>query len=298
MRVLVTGASGLLGSRVSLRLLREGLDVTGVFWTHDRRFAFPVRRVDLRDADSVSSLLKSIRPDIVIHAAALSRVIDCERSADEANRANVVATQILATNAEDLGAYFMYISTDQVFNGLSGCYSEGDLPAPTHEYGRSKTRAESIVRKVCRSYLILRSNNIVGRSMGFGQSFTDSIMDSLDRGKAVELFDDQYRSPIHIETISELIFRCLRDRCEGILHAGGSERLSRYETGIAFAQAVKVDPRRLIPVSLRTHPQAYLLHHDSSFNTCKLQSLYPDLGSETIRDCFVRESSMTLGRLA
>lgn len=298
MKVLVTGASGLLGSRVSLKLLREGLDVTGVFWSHDRRFGFPVRRVDLRDADSVSSLLKSIRPDVVIHAAALSRVIDCERSADEAHRANVIATEILAKNAQDLSAYFIFISTDQVFNGLSGRYSEGDLPAPTHEYGRSKTRAESIVQKVCNSHLILRSNNIVGQGMGFGQSFTDSIMEALNRGVTVELFDDQFRSPIHIDTISELIVRCVKDRCEGILHAGGAERLSRYETGIALALAFKIDPRRLVPVSFKTHMQAHLLHHDSSFDTGKLQSLYPDLGSETIRDCFVQESSMMLGRSA
>lgn len=292
MRVLVTGASGLLGSSLCLVLLRAGHDVTGTYLTHGGPFPFSALRVDLRDANQVDILLAQVNPEVVIHCAALSRVIECERQPEVARQHNVEATELLATYAERGKAHFVFLSTDQVFNGGSGSHSESDLPKPTHVYGHTKSVGEQIVQEICSVNLIIRSNNIVGQNVGFGLSFTDGIVRKLLAGTHVALFHDQTRSPIHIRVMTEVIQRAVEDHLTGILHAGGPEQLSRYATGCRLADAYGISRDQISAVSLTTHPDSAFLHRDGTFDTSKLQSLYPDLGTQPIDHGFIMDAQV------
>lgn len=278
----MTGASGLLGSSLCLALSRAGHDVTGTYLTHGGPFPFSVLRVDLRDEQQVDKLISSIRPEVVVHCAALSKVIECEQQPESAEQHNVEATRYLAMHAGHINVHFIFLSTDQVFNGLTGNFSEDDVPAPTHVYGRLKVAGEQIVRETCAAYLILRSNNIVGQNVGFGQSFTDGILCKLLAGEHVKLFHDQLRSPIHLSVMTKLICKTIENRLTGVLHAGGPEHLSRFETGCRLADAYGVSREQISSVSVSTHPDSAFLHRDGTFNTMKLQKFYPDLGTQHI----------------
>ena len=285
-RVLVTGASGLLGSSIALSLSRRGTDVLGVKRHSLAQFPFPTIKLDLWNSMEAREVIRTFRPTTIVHAAALSKVLECEQDPVSAHDQNVGVTETLLRVADEIGSHFVFISTDQVFGGARGNYSETDPPAPTHVYGRSKYAAEQLVSQVNSEYLIARSNNIVGRNIGWGASFTDGLLDKLHCNQFVELFTDQIRSPIHLRAITDSLCNCIYLRVPGILHLGGPEHLSRYDTGLKLAKTYGLPLDLIKSATMSSHPQAYTLHKDGSFDTTKFQRLLPEQGSCTILDGF------------
>lgn len=280
-RVLITGASGFLGSHLGVHLANSGHDVLGLFHTNTIPLPFRSLKGDVSDREALLKRAEEFHPTAIVHAAALSRVIDCEREPELARRVNILGTTNVAEVARSCKAYLILLSTDQVFDGHRALRKEGEAPCPTHEYGRCKAEAERLAMAVPDS-LVLRSNNIVGRSFGWGSSFTDGILAKLVRGETAKLFTDQFRSPIHVKTMAEVIHRCIAERKSGVLHAGGPERMSRFETGLALARAYGYPESSILPESMTSHPQQALLHRDGSFDTSLLRSNWADLGSEKI----------------
>jgi len=144
-KVLVTGASGLLGSNLSWRYAYNS-ECTG--WYASRPITIPsvsTERIDLTDHDSVAKALDRIQPDLIVHTAAATDVEWCEQNAENAKAINEDATISLAHKAEEHGAKFVYTSTDSVFDGKTGNYSESDAPRPLNAYAASKVRSEIAV---------------------------------------------------------------------------------------------------------------------------------------------------------
>ncbi len=289
-RILITGASGLLGAALGLGLARAEHNVLGIRRSHPRSLPFPETCLDLLKFSELDALFAGFRPTVVIHAAALSRVLGCERQPAEARLQNVKTTAQLVQWSHAYNAYFLFVSTDQVFDGQRGRFAETDLPAPTHVYGETKRDAEDVVAGFPAT-LILRSNNIVGKNSGWGRSFTDGLLDQLLNHRQVSLFSDQYRSPIHIATMVEVISNCVKQRLTGILHAGGPERLSRFETGLALTRSYGLPLTLLDGAPMSSHPEAATLHRDGSFDTATLHSLFPELASQRIDEGFTRDAS-------
>ncbi len=285
-RVVVTGASGLLGSSVALSLYQNNVEVLGIKRHSTADFPFPTLMLDLTRFVEAREGVRSFQPTAIVHAAALSKVLECEQRPDHAHIENVSVTENLLRVAEEVRSYFIFISTDQVFGGVEGDFKESDSPAPTHVYGKTKFAAEQLVLQSNIETLIARSNNIVGRNAGWGQSFTDSLIEKLLSNRPVELFADQFRSPIHLRTITEALCRCIHMRASGVLHLGGPEKLSRYETGLKLAEAYGTSVALLRSAATASHPQAHTLHRDGSFDTTKFQHMFPDLGRRSIFEDF------------
>ena len=184
-RVLVTGASGLLGSSIALRLSRRGFEVLGVKRHSLADFPFPTIKLDLKNSVETREIIRTFRPTTIVHAAALSKVLECEQDPVNAHDQNVGVTETLLRVAGEIESHFIFISTDQVFCGTRGSYSETDTPAPTHVYGRTKYAAEQLVSQANSEYLIARSNNIVGRNAGWVTSFPDELLKKLHRNQFV-----------------------------------------------------------------------------------------------------------------
>jgi dTDP-4-dehydrorhamnose reductase len=280
-RVLITGASGFLGSHLGVHLALSGMDVLGLYYSNTSSLPFASRQVDLISQREMLMLADVFSPSAIVHCAALSRVLDCERKPEEAQRVNVIGTSNVAELARACKAHLIFLSTDQVFDGQAPFRKEDQALCPTHEYGRCKVTAECLVQNVPSS-LVLRSNNIVGRSSGWGSSFTDGILERLRRGEPVNLFRDQFRSPIHVRVMVDVIRRSIEERRSGVLHAGGPERLSRFETGIALARAYDFPDKHIVPVSVSSHPEQALLHREGSFDTSLLRSHWQELANEPI----------------
>jgi dTDP-4-dehydrorhamnose reductase len=241
MRILITGASGFVGSQMGLRL-RDDHELLGLTHTSTKKLPFTNRAVDLCRLDQLSAVLDDYRPELILHLAALSQVIPCEDNPGLATLTNTVATSHIAEWAARNSSRLIFASTDQVFDGHRGWYREQDTPNPTNHYSRTKFEAEQVIlSKFDNNSLIVRCNSIVGPSAGWGSSFSERLLLSLQSGKPVYLFFDQFRSPIHIRSMIEVFTGAIEKGLTGILHAGGLERQSRLETGTQLAAAFGFD---------------------------------------------------------
>src|SRR5262245_37934442 len=141
--ILVTGASGLLGANLIMTALEEGLEVAGLYHQHQVNLpGATLLAADLTNKSEVERIFTDLRPEGVIHCAAVSNVDWCEDHPDVAREVNVAASAAIADIANKANAQFLYISTDSVFDGLRGNYAESDDPAPVNIYARSKLEGE------------------------------------------------------------------------------------------------------------------------------------------------------------
>jgi dTDP-4-dehydrorhamnose reductase len=252
--VLVTGASGLVGSHVAARLAAAGHEVTGTFREHEDRIPAgpgPLRGValDLGDEASCEAAFRAAWPEAVVHCAALSDLKRCEADPDLANAVNVAGTAKLARMAATLGARFLFLSTDQVFDGAQGNYAETAEAAPIHAYGRSKLEAERLVRRCHPSAAILRLALVFGSSPSGDRSASEQVARALAGGAPCRLFTDEFRSPVFVDDVAALIEEALLDRDVGLLHVAGPECVSRYEFGLRVAAAYGLDAARIEPIA-------------------------------------------------
>lgn len=246
MRWLITGASGQLGAYLLRELRHRGeRDVLG--WTHHTTgelFGFPLEPVPLEDPDRLIAAWQQFQPEIVVHAAALSRVEECYGDPRRAFRVNVVATGQLAQCAMQHQSRFLYVSTDLVFDGTEGDYYEGDDPRPLSVYGSTKLAGETCAEQ-CPNAVIVRLSLLFGPGLGRQPTFFDRQVQSLRAGKRLTLFDDEYRTPLYLETAAAALVEIARSDVTGVWHVAGMERLSRYEMGLRLAMQLGADLRLL-----------------------------------------------------
>jgi len=275
-RIVVTGASGFVGSNAAAHLSARH-DVLGLIFQQRGAFPFPCERADLTCDEPLSSLLHSWKPDAIVHSAAMSRVLECERDPDLARTLNVEATGRLGRLAERLHAKLIFISSDQVYSGAKGGYRESDEPSPVGRYGQTKLEAEELVLNSAARHLVLRSNSVVGRGVGWGESFSMRVIHVARRGEPIPLFFDQYRSPIHVRTLVHVIEIACQSEITGLLNVGGPKRLSRMETGCAALRSAGLSPERVKSVSYLSHPGASFMTRDTSYDISRLRQLIPDV---------------------
>jgi dTDP-4-dehydrorhamnose reductase len=288
-RILITGASGFVGSHLGRRLSGRH-EVLGVVCRSVRAPKFRSVRLDLTDEPSVAEAVRGFAPQVIVHAAAMSRVLDCEDRPDEAAAVNVKATARLMRWAERLHSKFIFISSDQVFSGRKGGRRESDTPDPVNCYGRTKLEAEQHVLSSSARTLVVRSNSVVGPSHGWGESFTDRVAATLRRGESVVLFEDQYRSPIHIRSLLDVLEAACAQDLSGLLHVGGLARLSRLNTGYALARSYRLNPELIIPGSYLSHPRADIMTADTSFDISRLMQVVPALRLRSLDDEFADDA--------
>lgn len=276
MRIIVTGATGFIGAYLGMELSRAH-EVLGVAGRRAHLPDFLTRRMDLTEPRAAQKLLRDSPADIVIHAAAMSRVLECEAEPARAEAVNVHATAALAQQAASVGARFLFFSSDMVFSGDTGYYTERHTPAPRNVYGRTKRRAEEAVIEANPRNLALRLNSVVGKGQGWGTSFTQRVFADISaRGKAL-LFADQFRSPIHVRSVVSAVAWLIEREVGGILHLGGPHRLSRAELGRALCRAAKIEEDAIEENSYLSHPQAARMPCDTSYGLGRREEEMPEL---------------------
>ena len=244
--IVVTGASGLLGASVLLHARDLGHEVAGLCHSHPLQVpGTSMHSVDLTDFAAARMLLLGLRPQTIIHCAAATSVDWCEDHRHEAEMINVHASAHLAETAGDLNANFVYISTDAVFDGRQGNYSETDDPSPVNVYGHSKLSGEREVLKRHPSALIVRIN-IYGWNAQNKTSLAEWFLQGLEKQKQVPGFTDVTFCPMLVNDLAEVLFKMLDQQLSGIYHVVGSERISKYEFGRRVAMAFGLDPRKVV----------------------------------------------------
>jgi dTDP-4-dehydrorhamnose reductase len=290
MRIVVTGASGQLGSYLLADLLRAGQHV--VFpWsrgTVGKRLGAELRPVDLTDEQTVTSALAEADPDVIIHAAAISAADQLRRAPEEGWTVNVQGTRQLAAWCRDRGRRLIFTSTDLVFDGTRGWYREDDEPNPVLAYGRTKAAAEPLVLQV-QGGLVARISLLYGPSRAGRDSFFDRALAGLRAGQSQVFFEDEFRTPLDYATAARALIRLAEAHAQGIVHVAGRERVSRYQLMQRVARALELDPG-LVRANRREDANlAEPRPADVSLETSRLDSLLPDLDRPSIETTMLRE---------
>lgn len=219
-RAIITGAAGLIG---------QYLVKTAPRWAPDRDMQGLTRPdLDLTDRTNVERTWQSIKPNAVIHCAALSRTKDCEQDPEQARRINVEVTAHLAQLSQDIP--FIFLSSGEVFDGRTGWYGETDEPNPINVYGQTKLEAERVVLQNPR-HTVVRIVLTAGTSQHGDRSFVEDMCRVAKAGKDVTLYADEFRCPLPAGVIARVIWELVDRKQPGLYHLGGSERLSRWEIG-------------------------------------------------------------------
>ncbi len=239
-RLVITGAAGLLGSNLMADFSGLELPVSGM----DRSVC------DLTDAAATTRVVEELEPSCIIHAAALTQVDWCESHPQETWNTNVEASRTLAQVARRIGARMVYISTDSVFDGARGHYSETDEPGPLNVYATSKLAGERAVLAELPDALIVRTV-IYGWSRS-GRTFAEWILSQLTAGVDVPGFDDAIFSPVLVNDLGRLLLALLDRGASGVCHVAASEACSKFEFARALAKTFGFDPAQVRRASLRS----------------------------------------------
>jgi dTDP-4-dehydrorhamnose reductase len=247
-RWLITGANGFLGYRVGELAVRSG-DTFGMVRTAGRRVADGVAPVlgDLDDLPSLERLVLMVRPTHVVHLAAMTHVADCEVAPADSLRRNVDASRQLARCCHRAKARFVFTSTDMVFDGRNGPFSESSSPQPVNCYGEHKLLAEEAVVAECPNAVICRLPWMFGPSTPQYDGHFAGMVKQLLAGKEVTLFDDEIRTPLGTEQVAKaLLDIAINPPDVRLLHFAGPQPMDRFTIGRLAAQAVSIPESQLI----------------------------------------------------
>ena len=284
MQILVTGASGRLGARLLQKLADLGHEVLA--WsgsTCGERAGVALTRVELSDPKAVRSAIEKASPDAVIHSGAMSRADDVRLQPALGWDVNVRATEVLCEWAQKHSRRLVFTSTDLVFDGTKSWYREGDRAAPVVEYGRTKLAAEAAVVTKCQG-LVVRLSLLYGPCGEGKPSYFDQAIAALREGRPQVFFEDEFRTPLDYGSATAILARLVEASSTGIVHAGGPERVSRFElmqraaAALGLAQDL-VQANRRGDASLHEPRPA-----DVSLDTTRLRALLPGLVQPSIEE--------------
>jgi dTDP-4-dehydrorhamnose reductase len=246
-KLLVTGSSGLLGTKLCQMALRKNFEVYAAYREHKPLYGTPVK-FNILDLKAGQQMFDTLGPDAVVHAAALTDVDKCELEKELAWETNVEATRNLARLCGEHDATLVYVSTDYVFDGEEGMYKETDEPSPISHYGLTKLKGEEAVQTLD-NYCIARGSVIYGSTPATGKTnFALWLLQKLNRKEEIRITTDQWNSPTLNVNMAEMILETLEKRTHGTFHLAGATRLSRYEFAQSLAKTFDLDPKYITPV--------------------------------------------------
>lgn len=242
MKILVTGANGLLGQTIVRQLLEKKYDVIATGRGADRAEASPsaptyYKSIDITDGPAIEQFIIEQKPAVIVHAAAMTQVDQCELNKQECYNINVTATRFIIDAAKAVGARFIFVSTDFIFDGNDGPYKEDDEPAPLNYYGSTKMVAEKAVMESGLDYAIARTILVYGVVPATGRSnIIGFVKQNLEANQPIKMVTDQVRTPTFVEDLARGIILIIEKNGRGIYHLSGEEAMTPYDIAIETAK--------------------------------------------------------------
>ena len=242
---MITGGQGLLGSALRRRFARSSFEVVSTAQKKQKGFVC----LDLRASDAhIARVIHEQKPDLLIHTAAMTDVDLCEQNPKRCHRINTKAVQVLSETCLSLNAFFLHLSTDFVFDGKKGPYSEEDATGPLNRYGLSKLESEQVLKSSGLRHAIVRTCLVYGTPPP--NNFLSFLKAHLQK-KECPLVADQVRTPTWVEHLAAGCEQIVTREIEGTFHIAGKEGLSPHDIGLTLAQHLNLSTARLKPVSSR-----------------------------------------------
>lgn len=254
MKVLVTGSTGSVGHYLIPALAKDGFSIvaTGRATEWPAFSSYPevrYRQLDFTDPYAVDSMVEEEKPGIIIHAGAMSKPDECEQQQWEAYFTNVEATMQLAMSAEEAGSFFIFLSTDFVFDGKKGMYTETDIPIPINFYGKTKLEAEQAVEEFAGEWAIVRTVSVFGETVAGRKQFLSQVKDHLERGLPYQVVTDQIRTPTYAGDLAKALSVIAQKKLQGIIHIAGGEVATPFQLAEKLADHLNLDSTPLQPIS-------------------------------------------------
>ncbi|WP_310486858.1 NAD(P)-dependent oxidoreductase [Chamaesiphon sp. VAR_69_metabat_338] len=283
-KLLITGASGFLGWNLC-QVSRSQWETHGLY--HQHAIEIPdvrLHQVDLTDRELLAATIDRLAPDAIVHTAAASNPNFCQQQPQLSRQINLTASQTLAEICAAAQIPLVFTSTDLVFDGTQAPYLEADPVAPINIYGEQKVAAERAILATCDRAVICRMPLMFGNVPPTATSFIQPWIAALTEGQKLQLFVDEFRTPVSGTTAAKGLLLALVAP-PGILHLGGSERISRYEFGLLMAEVFGLDRSLLSPISQKDLAMAAPRAADVSLDNTKaieLGYVLPSLREELV----------------
>jgi dTDP-4-dehydrorhamnose reductase len=264
MKILITGANGFLGYYLVQQLLKKEFSVIATGKGECRlpfagQHNFSYADMDFTDPYSVHDVFeatKATKPDVVVHAGAMSKPDECEMNQMKAYLVNVEGTVQLLINAEELKCFFVFVSTDFVFDGETGMYREEDVPRPVNYYGRTKLEAEIAVNEYEHDRAIVRTVLVYGKNHTGRANILSAIKEKLEKGEEYSVVNDQIRTPTYVEDLARGIVSIIEKKAKGIFHISGKDVLTPYQMAVKTAEYFGLDKSLIKKVTAASFSQS------------------------------------------
>jgi len=272
-RVLITGSSGFLGLHL-LKYSPQIHEIIAQYRIHKpEKFHHRITPfcLDFHKADL--SAIDQLYPEIIIHAAEMANIDACEENPRDAHYLNFEITRQLVDSASKNKARFIFISSDVVFDGEKGDYTENDNPRPLNVYARTKTESEKYILSRLPDSVIIRPALFYGLALNGRPSFTEIMRKKLKANQKVRVFTDQFRTPILVNDQTNAIWELATNDFRGVIHLAGIQKLNRFELGQILCELFQLDTDLLIPVKSSDIKLKVTRPLDCSLNTSLAQSI-------------------------
>jgi len=238
MKILLTGATGRVG-RTALQALRKKH-----FLVHPLGFRHcdaGIESVDLLDFKATARVVDRTAPDVIVHLAGNRNVSFCEKEKEKSHRLNHGTSEYLCRLCNQIDAKMVFISSDYVFDGLSGPFAEHSSPSPQTQYGRDKLETEQFIQTHMANFAIIRTSGI----FGIADDLVSVVMKELRDKNSFRAFSNLSNTPTYIADFNQMLMKVLGDDVGDILHCTGSETLSRYQFAVQIARVFEQDEKKI-----------------------------------------------------
>jgi len=250
-RILITGSNGLLGQKIVEIFSRSNYPMMLISLEEHSVFdedSIPYRKVDTTHRQDVRKVIDEFEPDVIIHTAAITNVDQCETERGLAWQVNVGSVENMVFAAKLVGAHVIHISTDYVYDGKKGPYSELDRPNPISYYGRTKLASENVLLTSGLPTTIVRTMVLYGLGHDIKLNFALWLLKNLQEGKQVKVVDDQIGNPTLADDLAFGILKTTELEREGIYNIAGPDLVSRYDFAVVLARIFNLNKKLITPI--------------------------------------------------
>ena len=291
LKIVITGSNGLLGQNLLSLLLKEKerYSVFGFSRGENRsgREDFEYVSMDITNKEYLQEKLLEIQPNFIINTAAMTHVDVCETNREECFDLNVNAVAYLTAICAEINAHLIHISTDFIFDGEKGNYTEDDLANPLSYYGETKLLSEKLLERSAINFTILRTILVYGLVHKMSRSnIVLWVRESLEQGKEITIVNDQFRTPTHVEDLALACKLSMDKQAKGIFNIASSQLLSVYEIAQEIALTFNLDASLIKPIATATLNQKASRPPKTGFDlskTNRILGLYPKTFKEDLQ---------------
>lgn len=252
MKILITGANGMLGEKCTEILVKKH-ELIATDLSDKLLFSntIPYYSLDITDASAVTELIQQFKPELVLNCAAFTNVDEAEKNKELAWKVNVEGVNHILFALKSVVGEIIHISTDYVFDGYKGPYREIDETKPINYYGQTKLASELAIKASTVPWTIVRTNVLFGNSKYQGASFVSWVINKVSNQQVIHVVNDQYGNPTWADGLAMAIEKIIHKNCHGLYHYAGLDYINRFEFALEIASIFSLDPTLICPITTR-----------------------------------------------